>query len=85
MITSCEHAIDYIYQYLDEEISFFQKSRVSLHLKRCAHCTDAYEFERRLKVVIRERGRSEPPPELFDSLRALIQQERDTDEPQVGA
>jgi mycothiol system anti-sigma-R factor len=85
MISGCDHAIDYIYQYLDEEISFFHQSRVSAHLKSCASCTDAYEFERRLKMVIRERGRSEPPPELFDTLRALIQQERDTDEPQVGA
>lgn len=76
MISGCEHAIDYIYQYLDEEISFFQQSRVSRHLKQCGSCTDAYEFERRLKLVIRERGRSEPPPELFDTLRALIDEER---------
>jgi len=85
MISGCEHALEYVYSYLDEEISFFQQSRVSRHLKQCGSCTDAYEFERRLKLVIRERGRSEPPPELFDTLRALIQQERDTDEPQVGA
>lgn len=85
MNTGCEHAIEYVYQYLDEEISFFQKSRVSVHLKRCVNCTDAFEFERRLKALIRERGRSEPPPELFDTLRALIQQERDKGEPQVGA
>jgi mycothiol system anti-sigma-R factor len=81
MTSGCEHAIEYVYQYLDEEITFFQKSRVSVHLKRCVHCTDAFEFERRLKALIRERGRSEPPPELFDTLRALIQQERDTGEP----
>jgi hypothetical protein len=35
----------------------------------------AYDFEPKLKGVIRERGRSEPPPELFDTLRTLIQQE----------
>lgn len=76
MKTGCQHAVEYVYQYLDEEISFFQKSRVQVHLRKCASCTGAYEFERRLKLLIRERGRSEPPPELFETLRALIEQER---------
>jgi mycothiol system anti-sigma-R factor len=84
-MNACDHAIEYIYQYLDEEISFFRKSRVSVHLSRCAECTGAYDFERRLKDVIKERGRSEPPPELFDTLRALIQQEREGDEPRFEA
>ncbi len=79
MMSGCEHALEYVYYYLDEEISFFQQSRVSLHLKRCASCTSAYEFERRLKTLIKDRGRTEPPPELFDALRALIQEEREGD------
>ena len=80
MKTGCEHAIEYVYQYLDEEISFFQKSRVQVHLRKCVSCTGAYDFERRLKQLIRERGRTEPPPELFDTLRALIQEERKRDD-----
>jgi hypothetical protein len=40
----------------------------------------SYEFETKLKSVIRERGRTEPPPELFDTLRALIQEESKQDE-----
>jgi hypothetical protein len=39
----------------------------------------AYEFETKLKSVIRERGRTEPPPELFDRLRAIIQEESKQD------
>ena len=81
---ACEHAMEYVYQYLDEEISFFHKSRVSRHLKRCASCTDSYAFERRLKVLIRERGRTEPPLELFDTLRALLDEERKGEAPQSG-
>jgi mycothiol system anti-sigma-R factor len=80
MKTGCQHAVEYVYQYLDEEISFFQKSRVQVHLRKCTSCTGAYEFERRLKQLIRERGRSEPPPELFETLRALIEQERERGE-----
>ncbi len=79
-MNGCDHAVEYVYQYLDEEISFFRKSRIRMHLRRCSNCTDAYEFEYKLKGVIRDRGRSDPPPELFDTLRALIQEEREKDE-----
>ena len=75
MSSGCDHAIEYIYQYLDDEISFVHSSRIKLHLKRCSSCMNAYEFENKLKSVIRERGRTEPPPELFDRLRAMIEQE----------
>lgn len=79
-MSGCDHAIEYVYHYLDEEISFFRKSRIRIHIKRCARCMDAFEFERKLKGVIHERGRTNPPPELFDTLRALIREERERDE-----
>jgi len=79
-MSGCDHAIEYVYQYLDEEASFFTRSRISVHLRRCPPCMDAFEFESRLKDVIRERGKSDPPPELFDTLRALIQEERESTE-----
>ena len=72
MTSGCDHAIEYIYQYLDDEISVTHSSRIKLHLRRCGACMNAYEFETKLKSVIRERGRTEPPPELFDRLRAII-------------
>jgi mycothiol system anti-sigma-R factor len=75
-MSGCDHAVEYIYQYLDEEISFFGKSRIRMHLRYCSNCTDAYEFESKLKGVIHDRGRSDPPSELFDTLRALIEEER---------
>jgi mycothiol system anti-sigma-R factor len=76
MNSGCRHAIEHIYFYLDEEISLVRASRIRLHLRHCPHCTDAFAFERRLKVVLSERSRAEPPPELFATLRALIQEER---------
>ena len=80
MSSGCDHAIEYIYQYLDDEVSVVHSSRIKLHLRRCSACMSAYEFETKLKSVIRERGRTEPPPELFDTLRALIQEESKQDE-----
>ena len=79
-MSGCDYAIEYVYQYLDEEASFFTSSRIRLHLRRCPPCMDAFQFEARLKDVIRERGKSDPPPELFDTLRALIQEERENNE-----
>jgi mycothiol system anti-sigma-R factor len=80
MNSGCQNAIEYIYQYLDDEISFLQKSRIRMHLRYCSQCMDAYQFESKLKDVIHERGAADPPPELFDTLRALIQEEREKDE-----
>ena len=75
MSSGCDHAIGYIYQYLDDEISFVHSSRIKLHLRWCSSCMNTYEFEAKLKDVIRERGHTEPPPELFETLRNLIERE----------
>ncbi len=76
MTAGCDHAVEYVYQFLDEELTWWHRARIKWHLRRCSHCESAYEFESKLKSVIRQRGRSEPPPELFDTLRALIEEER---------
>jgi len=75
MSSGCDHAIEYIYQYLDDEISWARSSRIKIHLRRCSSCMGAYEFETKLKSVIRERGATEPPPELFDKIRTMINDE----------
>lgn len=76
MSKGCEHAVEYVYQYLDDELTLSRKARIKWHLKRCGHCMSAFQFEMSLKEKIAEGGKSEPPAELFESLRALLQQER---------
>ncbi len=75
MSNQCEHAIDYLYQYIDEELTWMRRLRIRRHLRRCTNCLNAFEFENRLKERIHEGGRDEPPQELFDRIRALINQE----------
>jgi mycothiol system anti-sigma-R factor len=75
MKAECDHAVDYLYQYIDQELTWARRLRVRWHLKRCGHCMTAFEFENKLKARIKECGRDEPPQELFDRLRALIEQE----------
>ena len=72
-MSGCEHAVEYVYQYIDDELTTTQRTRITMHLKRCANCTDAFEFERSLKARIAIGGKSEPPRELFDHIRALLQ------------
>ena len=75
MSRGCEHAVEYVYQYLDGETTWVHRARIRYHLKKCVQCDGAFDFETRLKAVIRERGRDEPPAELIDRLRALIQED----------
>jgi mycothiol system anti-sigma-R factor len=79
MSKACEHAVEYVYHYLDDEMTVFRKQRISWHLRRCGACCGAFDFEKKLRAVIRDRGREQPPEELFDGLRALIQRERESD------
>ncbi|GMQ92687.1 MAG: hypothetical protein BMS9Abin12_0164 [Acidimicrobiia bacterium] len=80
-MSGCENAVEYVYQYLDDEMTYTRKARIKWHLKRCGHCMSAYQFEESLKLRISAGGKSEPPEELFDTLRALIRQERNTGDP----
>lgn len=75
MSRGCEHAVEYVYQYLDQELTYMRRARIRWHLRKCVACDGAYGFETRLKAVIRQRGRDEPPQELLDRLRALIQED----------
>ena len=75
MSRACDHAIEQIYFYLDREMSWFRRRRITRHLHKCGFCGGAYAFEERLLAVIQERCRDEPPPELFDRLRTLLRHE----------
>ena len=75
MRRACKHAIDYVYQYLDEELTPIRAARIKWHLRKCDECPGAFDFEARLKTMIRDKGRDDPPPELFDHLRTLIREE----------
>jgi mycothiol system anti-sigma-R factor len=82
MSRGCEHAVEYVYHYIDQEITWARRSRIRWHLRRCDACCGAFDFEAKLKAVIRERGKDQPPPELFERLRALIKEESARDDGQ---
>lgn len=75
MSKACDHAIAYVYQYLDKELTPVRAARIRWHLRKCDQCCGAFDFETRLKMLIRANGRDEPPAELLERLRALIREE----------
>lgn len=71
---SCDDSIARIYEYLDDEIGWYSRVRIRYHLRKCPNCTGAFSFEERLKIVVRERAKEEPPPEFMDRLRSFLEQ-----------
>jgi anti-sigma factor (TIGR02949 family) len=73
----CDKAVHALYNYLDGEMGLRQKRHLMGHLRRCRGCSDAADFERTLLSRIRQACPQEPPPELVERLRRLLQQAGD--------
>ena len=80
-MSGCDNALEYMYQYIDEELTPARRARIKLHLRRCNVCPDAFHFEQELKAKIHNAGKTQPPPELFDHLREIIAEERAEGDP----
>ncbi|HKZ24345.1 MAG TPA: mycothiol system anti-sigma-R factor [Acidimicrobiia bacterium] len=71
----CDEALTNLYQYLDREMGAADSERIRAHLDDCSGCFDIYEFEIRLRVVVRERLSEEVPPEFIERLRSALARE----------
>ncbi len=71
----CGDAQDQIYQYLDSELDEEPATAVRGHLDDCDGCFDSFDFERRLKMVIRTCLTEDMPETLEARVRELIRQE----------
>jgi anti-sigma factor (TIGR02949 family) len=71
----CGDAQDQIYQYLDAELDEATAASIRLHLDDCPGCFDSFDFERRLKTVIRTHLADDMPSGLEEKVKTLIRQE----------
>lgn len=69
----CEHALRQIELYLDGELVGLERTEVERHLGECSDCHGHSEFQRRLKVMLRDKcGCNDVPPALVERLQALF-------------
>lgn len=71
----CDDALTNLYLYLDQEIEATTSEVIRAHLEDCSGCLRSFDFEARLKVVVRERLSEEVPAEFLDRLRDAIARE----------
>ncbi len=73
MSDHCDEALANLYAFLDDEMEDARvTSRIQQHLTDCPPCGGAFHFERRLKVVVRERLHEEVPVRVLERLRVVI-------------
>jgi anti-sigma factor (TIGR02949 family) len=71
----CDDALTNLYLYLDREIEATTSEVIRAHLEDCTGCLRSYDFEARLKVVVRERLSEDVPAEFLERLRQAIARE----------
>jgi mycothiol system anti-sigma-R factor len=71
----CEKALADVYLYLDRELTWWRRRRIRIHLSDCPPCMHGFEFERRLKVVVRTRLAEDVPPEFIERLHEALRRE----------
>jgi anti-sigma factor (TIGR02949 family) len=74
----CDDALTNLYHYLDREMERSSLELIRAHLDDCPECLRSFDFEARLKIVVRERLSEEVPVELLERLRQALAREAST-------
>lgn len=78
-MSDCDDALTNLYQYLDNELEAVSGAEIRLHLEECNGCSRSFDFETRLKKVVRERLQEEVPEEFLLRLRQALAEEKTAD------
>ncbi|HEX9864091.1 MAG TPA: zf-HC2 domain-containing protein [Acidimicrobiia bacterium] len=76
--SECDDALTNLYRYLDRETDVISAEQIRAHLDDCSGCLRSFDFESRLKVVIRERLSEDVPAEFIQRLRQAVARESTT-------
>jgi mycothiol system anti-sigma-R factor len=72
MSRECEEALASLYLYLDAEMDQVSASKLRSHLDVCQGCDAPFDFERRLRDVVRTRLGEQVPEAFITRLRAVL-------------
>jgi mycothiol system anti-sigma-R factor len=75
MSRDCDEALANLYLFLDSELDRINADRIRAHLESCGGCAGPFEFERRLRIVVRERLAEEVPEEIVVRLWQVMRAE----------
>ena len=75
-MSHCDDALHDVYSYLDQEITWYRSWQIKRHLHGCPPCVEAFHFEERLRVVVRDRLHEEVPPEFLTRLRQALSEDQ---------
>ena len=75
MSHDCDNAKGQLYRYIDSELDQETAATVRTHLEDCPGCFDSFDFERRLKIVIKKCLHEDMPQSLEAKVRDLIRHE----------
>ncbi len=76
MHNDCDEALENLYLYLDSELDEASSAKIRSHLEVCQECSKPFDFERRLRTVVRDRLNENVPDRLVDKVRQAIEAER---------
>ena len=79
MSKHCDEALENLYLYLDSELDAVSSERIRAHLDECQGCGPMFDFESRLKSVVRERLDEDVPDRVVDKVRAALRAESTSD------
>ena len=71
----CDEALENLYLYLDSELDSVSSEMIRSHLDDCTGCGPLFDFEGRLKAVVRERLQEDVPDAVVDRVRAALHEE----------
>lgn len=75
MSNDCGDAQDQIYQYLDSELDEKTAASVRSHISDCNGCNGSFDFERRLKALVRQCLTEDMPETLESKVKELLREE----------
>lgn len=68
----CEEVIERLMEFLDRELDAATDREIARHMEACRACFSRAEFERKLRVRVRETGDVKAPDSLRRRLRAIV-------------
>ncbi len=72
MSRDCDEALANLYNYLDAELNESRCDEIKAHLAECGGCDRPFDFERRLRDVIRAKLDEDVPDAMIIRIRAIL-------------